>query len=158
MDGGAWQAAVHGVAKNQTRLSDFTFTFHAFEKEMATYSSILAWRIPWTGEPVGLPVYGVAQSWTRLKRLSSSSSSACFLQKGDRHTGLTDHFFSLRPFAPENQQLSKVYFQSHHQLTGLYVTFYHVLLSNSIFSVASSVFLLPSVLQLSMIHMFQQIV
>ena len=51
MDGGAWWAAVHGVAKSQTRLSDFTFTFHlhALEKEMATHSSVLAWRIPGTG-------------------------------------------------------------------------------------------------------------
>ena len=56
-----------------TRLSDFTlfFHFHALEKEMATHSIVLAWRIPGTGEPA---VYGVAQSWTRLKRLSSSSS------------------------------------------------------------------------------------
>ena len=57
MDGGAWWAAVHGIAKSQTRLSDFTFTFHfhALEKEMATHSSVLAWRIPGTGEPGGLP-------------------------------------------------------------------------------------------------------
>ena len=56
MDGGAWKAAVHGVANSQTRLSDFTFTFHfhALEKEMATHSSVLAWRIPGTGEPGGL--------------------------------------------------------------------------------------------------------
>ena len=56
MDRGAWWAAVHGVAKSQTRLSDFTFTshFHALEKEMATHSSVLAWRIPGTGEPGGL--------------------------------------------------------------------------------------------------------
>ena len=56
MDGGAWKAAVHGVAKSRTRLSDFTFTihFHALEKEMATHSSVLAWRIPATGEPGGL--------------------------------------------------------------------------------------------------------
>ena len=60
MDGGAWWAAVHGVAKSRTRLSDFTFTFHfyALEKEMATPSSILAWRIPGTGEPGGLPSMG----------------------------------------------------------------------------------------------------
>ena len=53
MDGGAWWAAVHGVAKSRTRLSDFPFTFHfhALEKEMATHSSVLAWRIPGTGEP-----------------------------------------------------------------------------------------------------------
>ena len=56
MDGGAWWAAVHGVAKSRTRLSDFTFTFHfhALEKEMATHSSVLAWRIPGKGEPGGL--------------------------------------------------------------------------------------------------------
>ena len=55
-DGGAWQAAVHGVARSRTRLSDFTFTFHfyALEKEMATHSSVLAWRIPGMGEPGGL--------------------------------------------------------------------------------------------------------
>ena len=60
MDGGAWWAAVHGVAKSRTRLSDFTFTFHfhALEKEMATHSSVLDWRIPGTGEPVGLPSLG----------------------------------------------------------------------------------------------------
>ena len=53
MDGGAWWAAVHGVVKSRTGLSDFTFTFHfhALEKEMATHSNILAWKIPWTEEP-----------------------------------------------------------------------------------------------------------
>ena len=61
MDGGAWEAAVHGVAKSRTRLNDFTFTFHfpALEKEMATHSSVLAWRIPGTGEPGGLPSMGL---------------------------------------------------------------------------------------------------
>ena len=60
MDGGAWRAAVHGVAKSRTQLSDFTFTshFHALEKEMATHSSVLAWRIPGKGEPGGLPSLG----------------------------------------------------------------------------------------------------
>ena len=60
MDRGAWLAADHGVAKSQTRLSDFTFTFpfHALEKEMATHSSVLAWRIPGTGEPGGPPSMG----------------------------------------------------------------------------------------------------
>ena len=57
MDGGAWWAAVHGVAKSRTRLSDFTFTF-SLVKEMATHSSVLAWRIPGTGEPGGLPSVG----------------------------------------------------------------------------------------------------
>ena len=60
MDGGAWKAAVHWVAEGRTRLSDFTFTFHshALEKEMATHSSVLALRIPGTGEPSGLPPMG----------------------------------------------------------------------------------------------------
>ena len=60
MDGGAWWAAVHGVTKSRTRLSDFTFTFHfhALEKEMATHSSVLAWRTPGRGEPGGLPSTG----------------------------------------------------------------------------------------------------
>ena len=56
MDGGVWKAAIHGVAEGRTRLSNFTFTFHfdALEKEIATHSSVLAWRIPGTGEPGGL--------------------------------------------------------------------------------------------------------
>ena len=60
MDRGDWLAAIHGVAKSRTRLSDFIFTFpfHALEKEMATHSSVLAWRIPGTGEPGGLPSMG----------------------------------------------------------------------------------------------------
>ena len=60
MDRGAWLAAVHGATKSQTRLSDFPFTFHspALEKEMATHSSVLAWRIPETGEPGGLQSMG----------------------------------------------------------------------------------------------------
>ena len=60
MDRGAWWAVVPGVTKSQTRPSDFTFTshFHALEKEMATHSSVLAWRIPGTGEPGGLPSMG----------------------------------------------------------------------------------------------------
>ena len=60
MDGGTWWAAVHGVAQSQTRLSYFTFTFHIreLEKYMATHSSVLAWRIPGTGEPGGLPSMG----------------------------------------------------------------------------------------------------
>ena len=61
MDGGAWWAAVHGVSKSRTRLSDFTFTFHchALEKEMATHSSVLAWRRPGMAEPGGLPSMGL---------------------------------------------------------------------------------------------------
>ena len=61
LDGGAWKAAVHGVAEGRTRLSDFPFTFHfpALEKEMATHSSVLAWRIPGAGEPGGLTSTGL---------------------------------------------------------------------------------------------------
>ena len=61
MDGRAWWAAAHGVSKSQTRLSDFAFAFHfpAFEKEMATHSSVLVWRIPGTGEPGGLLSLGL---------------------------------------------------------------------------------------------------
>ena len=70
-DGGAWWAAVHGVAQSRTRLSDFTFTFHfhALEKEMATHSSVLAWRIPGTGKPGGLLSMGshrVGHDWRDL--------------------------------------------------------------------------------------------
>ena len=77
MDGGAWWAAVHGVAKSRTRLSNFTFTFHfhALEKEMVTHSSVLACKIPGMGEPWWAAVYGVAQSQTQLRWLSSSSSN-----------------------------------------------------------------------------------
>ena len=66
MDGGAWWAAVHGVAKSRTRLSDFTFTlhFHALEKEMATHSSVLAWRIPGMGSLVGYRLWGCTESDT----------------------------------------------------------------------------------------------
>ena len=66
MDGGAWWAAVHGVVKSQTRLSGFTFTFHfhASEKEMTTHSSVLAWRIPGTVEPGGLPSMAGTESDT----------------------------------------------------------------------------------------------
>ena len=71
MDGGAWWAAVHGVVKSQTQLSKFTFTFHfhALEKKMATHSSTLAWRIPGTEEPSGLPSMGshrVGHNWSDL--------------------------------------------------------------------------------------------
>ena len=71
MDGGAWWATVPGVSKSRTRLSDFTFTFHfhALEKEMATHSGVLAWRIPGTGEPAGLLS-------TQLKQLAAAAAAA----------------------------------------------------------------------------------
>ena len=78
MDGGAWWAAVHGVAKCQTRLNNFTFTFcfPALEKEMATYSSVLAWRIPGMGEPGGLPSMGshrVRHNWSNLAAAAAAA-------------------------------------------------------------------------------------
>ena len=80
MDGGAWWAAVHGVTKSRARLSDFTFTFHfhALEKEMATHSSVLAWRIPGTGEPSGLPSIGshrIRHDWRDL-----AAAAAVYIQ------------------------------------------------------------------------------
>ena len=91
MDGGAWWAAVHGVAESWTRLSGFAFTFHfhALEKEMATHSSVLAWRIPGTGESVGLPSMGshrVGHDWSDLAAaacmLSHSVTSDCLRPHG----------------------------------------------------------------------------
>ena len=66
MDEGAWKAAVHGVTEDRARLSDFTFTFHfhALEKEMATHSSVLAWRMPGMGEPGGCRLWGRTESDT----------------------------------------------------------------------------------------------
>ena len=80
MDRGAWWAAVHGVAKSRARLSDFTFTFHfhALEKEMATHSSILAWRIPGTEEPSGLPSLGshrVGHNWSDLAATAAAAAA-----------------------------------------------------------------------------------
>ena len=82
MGGGAWWAAVHGVATSQTRLSDFTFTFHlhALEKETATHSSVLAWRIPGTGEPGGLPSTG---SHRVGHDCSDSAAAAAAREQGD---------------------------------------------------------------------------
>ena len=79
-DGGAWKAAVHGVTEGRTRLSDFTFTFHfpAVEKEMATRSTVLAWRIPGTGEPGGLPSMGshrVRHDWSDLAAATACTST-----------------------------------------------------------------------------------
>ena len=80
MDGGAWWAAVHGVAESQIRLSDFPFTFHfpALEKEMAAHSSVLAWRIPGAEEPGGLPSMGshrIGHDWSDLAAAAGCVSS-----------------------------------------------------------------------------------
>ena len=84
MDGGAWWAAVHGVAKSWARLSEFTFTFHfhALEKEMATHSSVLAWRMPGTAEPGGLPSMGshrVGHNWSDLVAAAAAAVSLIHL-------------------------------------------------------------------------------
>ena len=78
MDGRAWKAAVHGVAEGWTQLSDFTFTFHfpAMEKEMATHSSVLAWRIPGTGEPGRLPSMGSQRVRHDLRDLAAAAAAA----------------------------------------------------------------------------------
>ena len=98
-DGGAWWAAVHGVAKSRTRLSDFTFTFHfhALEKEMATHSSVLAWRIPGTGKPGGLLSMGshrVGHDWSDLVAAAAAAalersvhSWSCRPGRRGRHKG-----------------------------------------------------------------------
>ena len=74
MDGGAWWAAVHGVAKSWTRLSDFPFTFHALEKEKAIHSSVLAWRIPGTAEPGGLPSMGSHRVGHNFSNLAAAAA------------------------------------------------------------------------------------
>ena len=97
MDGGAWWATVHGVARSQTRLSNFTFTFtfhfHALEKEMATHSSVLAWRIPGMGEPGGLPSMGshrVGHEWSDL----AAAAAAVISKLSERsYSHLTSLFF-----------------------------------------------------------------
>ena len=86
MDGGTWWAAVCGVAKSRTQLSNFTFTFHfhALEKEMAIHSSVLNWRIPGMGEPGGLPSVGshrVGHDWSDLAATAAAQESSEYLDK-----------------------------------------------------------------------------
>ena len=105
MDGGAWWAAVCGVAKSRTWLSDFTFTchFHALEKEMATHSSVLAWRIPGTGEPGGLPSVGlhrVGHGWSDL-------AAACCHIAYSTGNSITYQIF---PRLPRNSQMPSLVF------------------------------------------------
>ena len=97
MDRGAWWAAVHGIAKSRTRLGDFTFTFHfhALEKEMAAHSSVLAWRIPGTAEPGGLPSmrsHRVGHNWSDLAAAAAALFYLVFLSKGFSHQNM---FFFL---------------------------------------------------------------
>ena len=103
MDGAAWWAAVHGVAKSQTWLSDLTFTFHfhALEKEMATHSSVLAWRIPRMGDPGGLPSLGshrVRHDWRDL-----AAAAAVYISSVQfSHSVVSD---SLRPHGLQHSRL-----------------------------------------------------
>ena len=99
MDGGAWWAAVHGIAKSRIRLSVFTFTFHfhALEKEMATHSSVLAWRIPGTGAPGGLPSMGshrVRHDWSDLATAAAAASAA----SATGNWSIISHRFSIVVF------------------------------------------------------------
>ena len=81
MDGGAWWAVVHGVAKSRTRLSDFTFTFHfhTLEKELATHSSVLSWRIPGMEEPGRLPSMGSHRVGHERSKLAAAAAAAVFI-------------------------------------------------------------------------------
>ena len=120
MDGGAWWAAVHGVTKSWTRLSDFTFTFHfqALEKEMATHSSSLAWRIPRTGEPGGLLSMGlhrVGHDWSDLAAAAAAFPST-------RHARIILHLFlkvfsiSIKDYVSPLEYLNKNFLKREHFL------------------------------------------
>ena len=103
MDAGAWWAAVHGVAQSRTWLSDFTFTFcfHALEKEMATHSSVLAWRIPGTGGPGGLPSMGshrVGHDWSDLAAAAAADTMGNMFEGGASKS--EEEGVSERPWAP----------------------------------------------------------
>ena len=106
LDGGAWKAAVHGVARSQTQLSYFTFTFHfhALEKEMTTHSSVLAWRIPGTGEPGGLPSMGlhrVRHDWSDLAAAADFPVLHCLLLLAQTHAHwISDAIQPSHPLPP----------------------------------------------------------
>ena len=96
MDGGAWWAVVHGVARSWTRLSDctFNFHFHALEKEMATHSNVLAWRIPGKREPGGLPSMGshrVGHNWSDLAAAAARATWGWKLEVWWSHSGHRGH-------------------------------------------------------------------
>jgi len=108
MDGGVWKAAVHEVARSQTQLSDFTFTFHfhALEKEMTTHSSVLAWRIPGTGEPGGLLSVGsqrVGQDWSDLAAAADFPVLHCLLVLAQTHVHwISDAIQPSHPLPPRS--------------------------------------------------------
>ena len=125
MDGGPWWATVHGVAKSRTWLSDFNFTFHfhASEKEMATHSSMLAWRIPGTGEPGGLPSMGshrVGHSWSDLAAAAAAcllevpgeKRLPCFSYRHNSHSLACSPFFCLRITSLQSMLPSSHYLDS----------------------------------------------
>ena len=110
-DGGSCWAALYGVAQSWTQLSDFTFTFHfhALEKEMATHSSVLAWRIPGTGEPRGLPSMGshrVGHDWIDL----AATAVCCYVKKRKQegiYTSIALFFFTLKNLWVDKQRTDK---------------------------------------------------
>ena len=111
MDGGAWWATVHGVAKSPTQLSYFTFTFHfpALEEEMATHSSVLAWRIPGTGEPGGLPSLGshrVGHDWSDLAAAAAMINTVVLLKEYSMHKLMEIRWWFLHSwFLLQNQNV-----------------------------------------------------
>ena len=123
MDWGVWSAAVHGVARGRTRLSDFTFPFHfhALEKEVAAHSSVLAWRIPGMGEPGGLPSTGshrVEHDWSDLAAAADCSTPGssvfhCLLEFAQIHS--IESVMRSNHLILYLQNLRKCYFLSNYQ-------------------------------------------
>ena len=113
MDGGAWWAAVHGVAKSRTRLGDFTFTFHfhVLEKEMATHSSDLAWRIPGMGEPGGLPSMGshrVGHDWSDLAAAAAAAPLSTCVYSATKLFAITFKFINFYRIQFQNGKSSGI--------------------------------------------------
>ena len=114
MGGGAWWAAVHGVAKSRIRLSDLTFTFHfhALEKEMETHSSVLAWRIPGTGEPGGLPSMGshrVGHDWSDLAAAAAVNNICIYCR--EQYMIKDSHPFAFSDLKPIKQNRIIFYYR-----------------------------------------------